>query len=124
MKEIYFLKLIGSIGDTFDIICVLLVILLCIFIFIFLMWWFMENDYNKEQSDILTKIKKHSKTCIVAFVISIVGTIFIPSSKETMLIYGLGRTIDYIKSNDKAKELPDKVIDALTESLKTTKKKD
>ena len=31
-----------------------------------------------------------------------------------MVIYGLGGTIDYIKSNDKAKELPDKVVDALT----------
>ena len=31
-----------------------------------------------------------------------------------MVIYGLGGTIDYIKSNDKAKKLPDKVVNALT----------
>ena len=31
-----------------------------------------------------------------------------------MAIYGLGGTIDYIKSNDRAKKLPDKVVNALT----------
>ena len=38
---------------------------------------------------------------------------FIPTTNETLMIYGIGGTIDYIKSNDTAKQLPDKCIKAL-----------
>lgn len=39
--------------------------------------------------------------------------IFIPTKNEALLIYGVGGTIDYIKSNDTAKQLPDKCVKAL-----------
>ena len=38
-------------------------------------------------------------------------------TKEMLLIYGVGGTIDYIKSNDTAKELPDKAVKALDKYL-------
>ena len=41
-----------------------------------------------------------------------------------LAIYGIGGTIDYIQGSDKAKELPDKVVDALTEYLDNTKDQD
>jgi hypothetical protein len=49
---------------------------------------------------------------------------FIPSSKDAMLIFGIGPTIDYIQNNETAKQLPDKCINALdnwVESLNTDK---
>lgn len=39
--------------------------------------------------------------------------IFIPTTNEALLIYGVGGTIDYIKSNNTAKQLPDKCVKAL-----------
>ena len=39
--------------------------------------------------------------------------VFIPSTKDGLLIYGLGETVNYIKANDTAKNLPDKAIKAL-----------
>lgn len=39
--------------------------------------------------------------------------VFVPTTKEALLIYGVGNTIEYIKSNEKAQQLPDKCIDAL-----------
>jgi len=45
--------------------------------------------------------------------ISFLLTIFIPSTKEALLIYGIGGTVDYIKSNPTARQLPDKCIIAL-----------
>ena len=42
-----------------------------------------------------------------------------------LLIYGVGGVIDYAKDNEKAKQLPDKVVDAIDaylESLKEDKK--
>lgn len=53
---------------------------------------------------------------IIVFVFSI-GTCFIPNTNEAYMIYGLGGTIDYVKSNDVAKQLPDKCIIALDKYL-------
>ena len=38
---------------------------------------------------------------------------FIPTTNEALMIYGVGGTIDYVKSNETAKQLPDKCIKAL-----------
>ena len=54
------------------------------------------------------------KKFAMVFAFFTAGAIFIPTQTDIMAIYGLGGTIDYIKSNDKTKELPDKVVNALT----------
>ena len=49
---------------------------------------------------------------------------FVPSSRDAMLIFGIGPTIDYIQNNETAKQLPDKCINALdnwVESLTSDK---
>lgn len=55
----------------------------------------------------------------VGSAVSIAGVmlVFIPTTKEMLLIYGVGGTIDYIKSNDTAKELSDKAVKALDKYL-------
>ena len=35
---------------------------------------------------------------------------FIPTTNEALMIYGIGGTIDYVKSNETAKQLPDKYL--------------
>lgn len=45
-------------------------------------------------------------TCIISSFI----LIFIPSTKDMYMIYGVGSTIDYLKENETAKQLPDKCI--------------
>jgi len=62
------------------------------------------------------------KWAIPSFAVALSVLFFVPSSKEVMLIYGVGGTIDYIKSNDKAKQLPDKCIDALTRYVDSVEK--
>jgi hypothetical protein len=56
-------------------------------------------------------LKRSSITLIISSVISI----FIPSTKEALLIWGVGSTIDYIQENETAKQLPDKCINALND---------
>lgn len=46
-------------------------------------------------------------------IISILVITFVPSKRELYIIYGIGGTIDYLKENPTAKELPDKCIKAL-----------
>ena len=57
-------------------------------------------------------------------VISSLTFVFVPSTKEAVLIWGVGSTIDYIQENETAKQLPDKCINALNdwvESLSDSK---
>jgi hypothetical protein len=61
----------------------------------------------------IEKLKKISKYSIISFIICLLGVSFIPTTKEAYMIYGLGGAIDYIKENDKAKQLPDKFINYL-----------
>lgn len=48
-------------------------------------------------------------------VISSLIFVFVPSTKEAVLIWGVGSTIDYIQENETAKQLPDKCINALND---------
>ena len=57
--------------------------------------------------------KKLLKIFTPIFVVSLLLEIFVPTTKEAMLIYGVGGTIDYVKSNPVAKQIPDKCITAL-----------
>lgn len=53
------------------------------------------------------------KIAVPTFTISLLLQIFVPTTKEALVIWGIGGTMDYLKSNEKAIQLPDKCIDAL-----------
>lgn len=46
-------------------------------------------------------------------IISTLVIVFLPSKSQLYIIYGVGGTIDYLKENPTAKELPDKCIKVL-----------
>ena len=58
-----------------------------------------------------------AKRCVIAFFVSVFMNTFIPTTNDALLIYGVGGTIDYIKSNDTSKQLPDKCVKALDKYL-------
>jgi hypothetical protein len=66
--------------------------------------------------------KGHRKRAIICgsigFLLLIVQA-FIPTTNQALIIYGVGGTIDYVKSSDKAKQLPDKAIIALDKYLES-----
>lgn len=53
------------------------------------------------------------KTSYSILGVGLLLTIFVPNTKEAIMIYGIGGTIDYLKSNDTVKQLPDKCVMAL-----------
>ena len=65
------------------------------------------NKYDKPKH--LKKSFIYSLLSLAVFVIAI----FIPTEKDMLMIYGVGGTIDYIKTNETAKEIPDKCIKAI-----------
>lgn len=61
-------------------------------------------------------IKRANNKLIIGCIL-IVFSFAIPSEEKLYAIYGIGSTIDYIKSNDKAKEIPNKAIDCIYKYL-------
>ena len=80
---------------------------------------FEANDYEeggKYYNCYMQKFKmflSYFKRSIFVAIIACLINFFIPTTNEALMIYGVGGTIDYIKSNETAKQLPDKYIKAL-----------
>ena len=117
MAEIYWLTRLACV----ETLALFLLVFSVVVAIVAAVWYFSTSeDYMEEERDVLMKlIKKWKSTWVCSLLFGILGTTFIPTQREILLIYGLGSTIDYIKSNDKAKELPDKAVDALTKYLET-----
>jgi len=115
MTEIYWLQVIGNLGDLSEVALIITIIASVVLTIAYYTFEVYNDDDRKKQAAIVKWLRRSA----VGIAISVVGVVFIPGNKELMAIYGIGGTIDYIKSNDKAKELPDKVVDALTKYLET-----
>ena len=115
MTEIYWLQVIGNLGCLSNWALVVTIIALIVLTIGYCTFDVYDDDDKVKQAAIVKWLRRSA----VGIAISVVGVVFIPNDRELMAIYGIGGTIDYIKSNDKAKELPDKVVDALTKYLET-----
>ena len=92
-----------------------------------LMYFDAKEENCKEDIKMCNKL---FKITIPTFIISLIMFLFVPTTKEALVIYGVGGTIDYLKENPTAKQLPDKCIkaldkwvDGLAEEKKKKKKK-
>lgn len=65
-----------------------------------------ETDFNEFPKKHLNIFKK----TVIPTIIVVMLSIFIPTKKEFLFIYGVGGTFDYIKENPTAQKLPDKFI--------------
>lgn len=120
MVEIYWLQVIGNISAISVAALVITIIALGILTISYCALDVYDDDDRVRQAAIIKWLRRSA----VGIAISVVCVVFIPSNKELMAIYGIGGTIDYIKSNDKAKQLPDKVVDALTRYVDSIEKED
>ena len=104
MSEIYWITRLDSINGAL----VLFAIISLIVAFTAIIIWAIEDSYDDG-----LLIKRAIRTSAAIFVTSILGLVFIPSTKDMLLIYGAGGSIEYIKNNDVVKQLPDKCIQAI-----------
>lgn len=121
MNELYWITRIGAINTCLTVFLILTSFLLIVLIINYLA--LKSAAYNTElELRNITKAKKRLVKAVIFFSISLLGMLFTPTTQEMYLIYGLGGTIDYIKSNDKAKQLPDKCVDALDKYIESLNK--
>lgn len=104
MSEIYWITRL----DTIQGFCIAFLAIGIAFIFITIMRVVTSTDST--EPSITNKFKWIG---IILTIIFAPLTMFVPTSRDAMLIFGIGTTIDYIQSNETAKQLPDKCIEAL-----------
>lgn len=114
MNGIYWLTRLDSIKTLLGFI-IAFAVLFAIVGFIIMMATY-SRDYESEKKAF--KIGKRLTTILgsIAITFGIINC-FIPDTKDAYMIYSIGGTIDYIKSNEKAKQLPDKCLQALDKYL-------
>lgn len=124
MNDIYWITRFDALNTIFTIALVISTLILGVAI----IGWLTNYD---EECDFEMKVRKACekaiRIAIIPFIIGLFGLTFIPTTKEALLIYGVGGTIDYLKSNPTAKQLPDKCINALdkwTDDLLGIERKD
>lgn len=103
MLELYLI----SLASNLHYLSLPIAILSGLILVIILVFWTFSDENDKK------RFIKTIKGILICFIISSFLAIFIPNSKQMVIIYGIGGTIDYIKSNETAKQLPDKCIKAL-----------
>ena len=126
MEELYWITRLGALNFLFNVISfvsLVATIILAVELLVIKAMSDNEDDKNLELQVITGKVHNENKSynfvkkqfirAFIVFVVSIVCDVFIPTKNEALMIYGIGGTIDYIKSNETAKQLPDKCIKAL-----------
>ena len=115
MSEIYWLTRVDTLNTIFGWMIAIPVIVGIIMFIVFLIS--MDNLRNDEIDENWLSFKKYCKkfrnVLLPVFIVGILGTGFCPTKNDMLLIYGVGGSIDYLRSNPTAQKLPDKCIEAL-----------
>ena len=119
MNEIYWITRLTCICDFLTAVAVVSFLISALMAVFAMCNKFEANDYEeggKYYNCYMQKFKmflSYFKRSIFVAIIAGIINFFIPTTNEALMIYGVGGTIDYIKSNETAKQLPDKYIKAL-----------
>ena len=130
MNEIYWITRLDAICAFLWIVSLLSFLLLGILLFVAKISKInAENDEEncEDWNEYMQRYKecmRYAKIGVIVFLVSVFINIFIPTTKQALLIYGVGGTIDYIKSNKTAKQLPDKCVKALDKYLDNINKEE
>ena len=109
MEELYWITRLDGINVFLTILTILSTIAIIILIISNCVITFNKDDFEFEK----IIIKKFNRTIPFIWIVIMSLYIFIPTSKEAYIIWGIGGTIDYIKSNETVKQIPDKCVKAI-----------
>lgn len=111
MSTLYWINVLGNLND----VCMIIFEISVLFgITFFLVTIFHKDDIKADLSKVgYKRFVKVRNTNYIVLIISTLVLVFLPTKSQLYIIYGVGGSIDYLKDNPTAKELPDKCIKAL-----------
>lgn len=107
MNELYWITRFDSICTCATVAYTVGIIAVVISLFI------LAISLEEEDADVRKTGAKFFKISFTIFICGLILKVFVPTSKEALLIWGVGGTIDYLQENPTAQKLPDKCIKAL-----------
>ena len=107
MNELYWITRFDSICACATVAYVVGIIAVVISLFI------LAVALEEQDADVKKTGTKFFRISFIIFICGLILKIFVPTSKEALLIWGVGGTIDYLQENPTAQKLPDKCIKAL-----------
>lgn len=113
MMEIYWLTRVGVIDEVARVMLILSGMALVLFPLMCSLMELEDADWFKPRTAI--------RWLAGMFIVGLMLKAFVPTKQDLYLIYGLGTAIEYVKDNDKAKEIPDKAVDAIIEWMEIDK---
>lgn len=119
MEEIYWIQRIGAL----NVCCIVFAVISLGALLFVAAINSIELDEDDDEETISRAWGRARKLLYSAIFFTLLA-VFVPSEKDMYAIYGIGGTIDYIKSNDNAKQLPDKVVNALDKWIDEKTKED
>jgi len=107
MSELYWITRFDSICACATTTFIIGIIAVIVSIFILIV------SLEEGDSDVRRVGVKFFKVSFPILICGLILKVFVPTSKEALLIWGVGGTIDYLQENPTAQKLPDKCIKAL-----------
>ena len=107
MSELYWLYVLGNLNGFCKFFIVLSIIAFVVCVIFYLVPQDEDFGFPLARKYIVKFIRF---TLLPILIISTIGNTFIPDTKTLYVIYGVGGTLDYLKENKTAKQIPDKAI--------------
>lgn len=122
MNTLYWITVVGNINTALVVLIIFGALSLIVWVISSanIKYYDDDNRYEDEKR-VWLEMKKFTKPLSIVGMFSLFLYCFVPTTKEALLIYGVGETLDYLKSNKTAKEIPDKAIIALDKYLDSFK---
>lgn len=115
MNELYWITVLGNVHNI-TIACMIIGFIVNAVVGIGMIGTCFENhEYFKRA----VKLFKYTS---IAFIAATGLYIFIPSKSELYLIYGIGGTLDYLKTSKEAKKIPENALKAVNKWLELQNK--
>ena len=111
METMYWITRLDALNITFGILLIISIFGTIAFIVANIISATSEFEDVREGAKM---VKQKLTLFVVIFIISMIGCIFTPNTNEALVIYGVGGTLEWVKDNDNAKQLPDKAVEALS----------
>lgn len=111
MNSYWLLYLIEQADNFIAFLSIILLIISILFIVFIIVASIARDEKEKELA------KKHLKKITPILAVLILSVTLLPSTKSCYRIIGLGTVMEYSKTNEKVKELPDNLIKAVNNYL-------
>lgn len=113
MQELYWITRLDGLETFFGIFTALAVIGMVVYVICRLIYSDDTGTVDDGDRKIIKTGYNIARWFALFGLIAIPGCVFVPNTKEAMIIYGVGGAMDYLQANPAARQLPDNIIDGL-----------